>query len=97
MSINPGRLLARWPFLTIGLVTFALFLLAESLPGFQTTLAPVLRILIVPLWLMRTLEMVVGMGYWPGPVQLVIALPLLFLPYVMADLVLAWLRRHFGS
>ena len=46
---------------------------------------------------MRTLEMITGIGFWPGPAQVLIALPLLFLPYVLADLALAWLRRHFGS
>lgn len=87
-------LVARWPFLTFGLITFALFLLAEAIPRFQDALAPILRILIMPLWLMRTLEMVVGIGYLPGWIQLFSALPLLFLPYVAADLVLGRLRRR---
>jgi hypothetical protein len=97
MSSKAGRFLTRWPFLMFGLVTFALFLLDEAIKPLQPTLGPLLRVLILPLWLMRTLEMIIGIGFWPGPVQLLIALPLLFLPYVLADLALALLRRHLGS
>jgi hypothetical protein len=88
--------LRRHPFLTVGLATFGLFLLVEAIPG-AIQAAPVviqiLRVLIVPLWLMRTLEMIVGMGTWPGIVQLLVALPLLFAPYVLADWVHARVRR----
>jgi len=97
MSSKAGRFVARWPFLTIGLATFALFLLAEAIRPLQAPLGPLLRVLIVPLWLMRTLEMIAGIGLWPGPAQLLIALPLVFLPYVLADLALGWLRRHIRS
>jgi hypothetical protein len=46
---------------------------------------------------MRTLEMIAGIGFWPWPAQALIALPLLFVPYLFADLALAWMRRHLGS
>jgi hypothetical protein len=94
------RLVSRHPFLLFGLLTFGLFLAIETTgDAFPETalgaaLISALRVLIVPLWLMRTLEMVVGIGWWPGPLQLVVALPLLFLPYVLADLLLARLRRR---
>ena len=84
--------LRRHPFLTMGLATFVLFVLVEAIPGaIQATPSVILmlRVLMVPLWLMRTLEMSVGMGAWPGIVQLVLALPLLFAPYVLTDWVLA--------
>jgi hypothetical protein len=96
MFSKSGRFIARWPFLTFGLATFALFLLGEAIKPLQAPLGPVLRVLIMPLWLMRTLEMIVGIGFWPGPAQLVIALPLLFLPYLLADLALGWARRYVG-
>ena len=80
------------PFLSLGLFTFAAFLAAE-LVGIPPALAGPLRILIAPLWVMRTIEMFLGLGSLPGPVQLVIALPLLFLPYVAADWLLGRARR----
>ena len=83
-----------WPFLILGFLTFGLFLALEGLGEPLRPLLPVLRVLIVPLWLMRTLEMVAGIGYWPGPLQLLIALPMLFLPYVAADLLLRSARRR---
>jgi hypothetical protein len=70
------------------LLTAGLFLSVESFGDRVEPLIPVVRVLIIPLWLMRTLEMVVGMGSWPMPLQYLIALPLLFVPYVAADLLL---------
>ena len=86
--------LRTWPFLTFGLLTFGFFLAVEGFGEPLAPLLPALRVLIVPLWLMRTFEMLVGIGYLPGPVQLVVAFPLLFLPYVAADLLLRWARRR---
>ena len=92
--------LRRHPFLTVGLATFALFLVVESAPtavhGIPVVIQ-ILRVLIVPLWLMRTLEMMVGMGTWPGIIQLVVALPLLFAPYVLADWGLARVQARPAS
>lgn len=92
-----GSFLRNWPFLSLGLLTFGLFLAVEALGAQLRPLIPPLRVLIVPLWLMRNLEMVVGIGYWPGPLQVLVALPLLFLPYVAADLLLGWARRRWGA
>lgn len=89
-----GRFVWHWPFVTLGLATFALFVAAEALNGAAGPLQPALRVLIVPLWFMRTLEMVVGIGSWPWPLQLPVALPLLFVPYAAADLCLNWIRRR---
>jgi hypothetical protein len=94
----------RWsrqhPFLIVGLATFGLFLLVESVSSLARV-APVatqiLRVLIVPLWLMRTLELIIGVDSWPGIIQFVVALPLLFAPYVLADWVLARIRAHRAS
>jgi hypothetical protein len=83
-----------WPFLSLGLLTAGLFLSVESFGDRVEPLIPVVRVLIIPLWLMRTLEMVVGMGSWPMPLQYLIALPLLFVPYVAADLLLGRVRRR---
>src|SRR5688572_29166517 len=90
--------LRRHPFLTLGLATFALFVLVESVPAVRTAVViQVLRVLLVPLWLMRTLEMMVGMGTWWGILQLIVALPLLFAPYVLADWALARVRTRRAS
>ena len=94
------RLIRRHPFLLVGLLTFGLLLALEA--GGDTVrqsalggaVLAALRVLIVPLWLMRTLEMIVGIGSWPAPLQMFVAVPLLFLPYVLADGGLALLRRR---
>ncbi len=86
--------LRTWPFLSLGVLTFGLFLAVEGIGEPLRPAVPALRVLIAPLWLMRTLEMVVGIGSWPGPLQLLVALPLLFLPYVAADLFLRSARRR---
>lgn len=57
----------------------------------------VLRVLIIPLWLMRDLEMMVGVGSWPGAVDLVIGFPFLFAPYVLADYILSRARATLFS
>ena len=86
-----------WPFLTLGLFTFLLFLAVGNFGAVLQPLVPVLRVLIVPLWVMRTVEMLLGMGGWPGHLQLVVALPLLFAPYILADLLWQWIwRRRIG-
>jgi hypothetical protein len=90
--------LRRHRFLTVGLATFALFVLVESVPAVRTPVVmQLLRVLLVPLWLMRTLEMFVGMGSWPGILQLIVAMPLLFAPYVLADWLLARVRARRAS
>jgi hypothetical protein len=87
-------LLTDWPLLSLGLVTFGLFLAVEAFTESLAFLIPTLRVLIVPLWAMRTLEMVLGIGNWPGALQFLVALPLLFLPYVAADLLLQCGKKH---
>jgi hypothetical protein len=86
--------LQTWPFLSLGFVTAGLFLAVEGFGERVEPLIPVVRVLIIPLWVMRTLEMVVGIGSWPMPLQYLIALPLLFMPYVAADLLLGQVRRR---
>ena len=49
MAARAVRFVGRWPFLTLGLATFALFLLGEAIEGFGWMVAPVLRVLILPL------------------------------------------------
>jgi hypothetical protein len=87
------RSVIRRPFLCLGLFTFAAFLSVEVF-GMPPALAAPLRALIAPLWVMRTIEMFLGLGYLPGPAQFVLALPLLFLPYVAADWLLGRARRR---
>ena len=86
--------LRAWPFFSVGLLGVGLYLASWGLGEPLRPLAPVLRVLVAPLWLMRTLEMAAGMGTWPGPLQVLVALPLLFLPYVAADLLLRSARRR---
>ena len=85
--------MGRWPFLGTGLVTLGLFLAVEVFPEPLAFLIPALRVLVVPLWAMRTLEMILGIGYWPGALQWLVALPLLFLPYAAADVLLQWAKK----
>ena len=85
-------------FLLVGIATFGLFVLFELLPDawLATPAAKaflaVVRVLVVPLWLMRTFEMMLGMGTWPGVLQLAVALPLLFAPYLLLDWIVARAR-----
>ena len=92
-----GSFLRNWPVLSIGVVTFGLFAAVEAFGEPPQFIMPALRVLIVPLWLMRTLQMVVGIGSWPGPLQLLVALPLLFLPYVAADLLVRSASRRWRA
>ncbi len=94
------RFVRRHPFLTIGLVTFGLFLLVELMPeaartaGAGRVLMAFVRVIAVPLWIMRTIEVMLGMGRWPDLLQLLVALPLLFAPYLLLDWVLNRFRRR---
>ena len=89
----------RHPFLLAGLATFGLFLFLETLsPAARATtvgaaFAALVRVLVAPLWLMRTVQMMLGIGAWPAILQLAIALPLLFAPYVLLDWILSRARR----
>lgn len=88
------RFVRGFPFLTLGLITFGLFLASvgarEVVGGVAVVrgLEVVVRFVIIPMWLMRYLEMFVGLGRWPFIVQVFVDLPLLFTPYLVADLVL---------
>jgi len=104
-------LVKRYPFLLLGIATLGLFLSTGLVSDAAKTsqlgrmVVGVLRALIIPLWLMRDLEMLMGLGDWPGPVELVIGLPLLFVPYILADYLLSrarttlplLLRSHFHA
>ena len=81
----------------IGLATFGVFLVVESMPHVHPAVLSILRVLIAPLWLTRTLQMMVGMGTWPVIAQLIVALPLLFAPYLFADWALARARVRRAS
>jgi hypothetical protein len=96
-------LVKRYPFLLLGIATFGLFLATGLVSDAAKTselgriVVTVLRVLIIPLWLMRDLEMLLGLGNWPGPVDLVIGFPLLFAPYVLADYLLYRARTTLPS
>jgi hypothetical protein len=81
----------RWPFVCVGLATAVAFVAVEMATAPPPLAVAILRVFIVPLWLMRTIEMVVGMGDWPRALDLIIGIPLLFAPYVLADLFLHWI------
>jgi hypothetical protein len=93
----------RYPFLLLGIATFGLFLATGLVSDAAKTselgrmVVTVLRVLIVPLWLMRDLEMLLGFGNWPGAVELVIGFPLLFAPYILADYLLYRARAALPS
>jgi hypothetical protein len=93
----------RYPFLLLGFATFGLFLAtglasdAAKTSELGRMVATVLRVLIIPLWLMRDVEMLLGFGNWPGPVELVIGFPFLFAPYILADYLLYRARAALPS
>ena len=97
------ELVKKYPFFLLGVGTFGLFLATGSITGAAKmsevgrVVIGVLRVLIIPMWLMRDLEMLVGMGSSPGAVELVVGLPFLFAPYVLADYVLSRARATFFS
>jgi hypothetical protein len=91
-----GSLLRRWACTALGLVTAALFLLAEGFLHPSSLLAVPLRWLIVPLWLMRYVQVWLGLASWPWALQVAVGLPLLFLPYIGADMLRHRWRREFA-
>jgi hypothetical protein len=98
--VNANSFIKRHPFLVLGIVTLGLFVATETMSdtakgsGLGVIIINLFRVLIVPMWLMRTLEMLLGMGGWPMPLQLLVALPILFAPYVLADYLLQKVRGH---
>jgi hypothetical protein len=98
MLIRTYELVKKYPFFLLGVATFGLFLAAGSISDAAKTselgrvVIGVLRVLIIPLWLMRDVEMLMGMGRWPGAIELVVGFPFLFAPYILADYVLSRAR-----
>ena len=93
------RFVRNWPFLCLGFLTLGLFIGVEAMgePARTTlvgeALVAIVRVLVVAMWLMRYLELFLGMGRLPQVFQLLVAVPLLLAPYVAADLSLRWLLR----
>ena len=102
-----AKVLRFFPFFTVlGLMTIALFFLVEGMgPGTRETalgqsLIVVLRVVIIPLWLMRILIVMVGgvlfgFGRDSFPIWYeILNIPVILLPYLLADLVLhGWWRN----
>jgi len=90
----------RHGFLLLGIVTLGLFVAMEiaseaaKASGLGEAITILLRVLIIPMWLMRDLEMLLGMGSWPMPLQVLVALPILFAPYFLADYLLQSVRSR---
>jgi hypothetical protein len=91
-----GIFFARWPFMCLAILTIGGFIFAET-DNLPPALLGLLRVLIVPMWLVRMLQVMVGIGSLPNPIQLVIALPLYLLPYAIADWLLWRLRQRTSS
>ena len=96
------RFVRRHPFLIIGLVAFGLFLLVELMPEAARVTSPgrvlmaVVRVIAAPLWAARTIEVMLGMARWPAVLQWLVALPLLFAPYLLLDWILNRFRDRRG-
>lgn len=102
-----SRLMRSWPFTFLGLFTIVLFLVAEALdrggreiPHVEA-LHGLLRVIIIPIWLMRYAVVAVGgmlFGFSEGkgfPIWYeILTVPILLLPYIALDLILmrAWPR-----
>ena len=100
------KVLRSFPFFTLfGLTTIALFVLVEIM-GPEARESPlgqnlivVLKVAIIPVWLMRLLVVMLGgvlFGFDGGSFPIwyrIITFPVLILPYLLADLVLhGWWR-----
>ena len=88
------RRLRAHPFLLLGLATIALAALAAAVPALQ----PAARVAIIPVWLMRTVELIALRPLFEaaGPARVLvelIGLPLLFAPFLLADWLLGAMRR----
>lgn len=81
----------NWPFTILGLVTLGIVALVERSGGRPPeVVAILLRVLVIPQYVMGLFEAWFGMGKLPEALQLWIGVPLLLLPYVTADL-----ARHY--
>ena len=89
----------RSPFLLLGVIALVLFLtdaLEQSAPSPNAGSRIVhhgIRVLIAPLWLMRTLEVAIGMADYPPALHYGVALPLLLTPYALVDMLLRAILR----
>lgn len=103
-----AKVVRSFPFFTLlGLMTIALFFLVEGIddPGARGTdlaqsLIAVLRVVIIPLWLMRILivmagGVIFGFGGDSFPIWYeILNIPVILFPYLLADLVLhGWWRN----
>lgn len=95
-----AKVLRFFPFFTLfGLLTFALLLVVQAIgPEVRETasgqlLVTVLRVIIIPRWVMTTLVVIVGgalFGFGGGSFPIwydILTIPVLFLPYILADIV----------
>lgn len=101
--------LRLWPFTCVGVLTLVVFLVAEVAQGSGISVEPLydlLRIIIVPIWLMRYVIVAIGgllFGFSQGaglPTWYnILTLPIVLLPYVAADLTLirTWRRPQSES
>jgi hypothetical protein len=89
-----------FPFFTLfALLTFALFLIVQAMgPEVRETasgqvLVNVLRVIIIPRYLMTTLVVIIGgaiFGFGSGSFPIwydILTIPVTFLPYILADII----------
>jgi hypothetical protein len=101
------RFFPFFPFFTLaGLLTLALFLIQVSVgseagdTAFGRTLDDVLRVLIIPIYLMRMLVVMAGgvlFGFGGGSFPIwydILTIPVLLLPYFLVDILFANWRRQ---
>jgi hypothetical protein len=99
------RFFPLFPFFTlVGLLTLALFLLQAAIgpevrgTAFGQIIIIVLQVIIIPLWLMRTVVVIIGVvlfGFGGGSFPIwydILTVPVLLLPYILADVLLAKIR-----
>ena len=99
------KVLRFFPFFTLfGVLTLAFFLLLQWLgpevreTAFGQVLVSLLRVLIIPRWLMTTLVVMLGgalFGFESGSFPVwynILTVPVLLLPYILADIILAKIR-----
>ena len=86
------RFIARWPFSLFGALSALTILVVGSFNPFGLAQNPMVRAIIIPAYLVHVIELGIGLRFLPPSPDLM--LPLLILPFVGLDLLLAKSRRR---
>ena len=86
------RFIARWPFSLFGALSALAMLIVGSFNPFGLAQNPLVRVIIIPAYLVHVIELAIGLRFLSPSPDLM--LPLLILPFVGLDLLFAKSRRR---